>query len=114
MSTWFATNASISAIKSHWPRSEFHELLLTSSVQAGFVAGTLLSALLTLPDRVDLRRLFCGSALMAGVSTFGIVLFEPTLSWVPLLRFVTGFCLAGVIPWEWPSPRPGRREISAC
>jgi MFS family permease len=98
MSTWFATNASIAAIKGHWPLSAFHEALLTSSVQAGFVAGTLLSALLTLPDRVDLRRLFGCSALIAGVSTLAVVLFEPTSPWVPLLRFVTGFCLAGVYP----------------
>jgi MFS family permease len=98
MSTWFATNASIVAIKSHWQLSEFHESLLTSSVQAGFVAGTLLSALLTLPDRMDLRRLFQCSALMAGVSTFGVVLFDPTSPWVPLLRFLTGFGLAGVYP----------------
>ncbi len=33
----------------------FGEALLTNGVQAGFVAGTLLSALPGLPDRYDLR-----------------------------------------------------------
>lgn len=98
MSTWFATNASIDAIKSHWAMGQFHESLLTSSVQAGFVIGTLLSALLTLPDRIDLRLLFRWSAIFAAASTFGVVVFEPTSSCVPLLRLLTGFCLAGVYP----------------
>src|SRR5260370_28418228 len=98
MSTWFATNASIGAIKSHWQLSEFHESLLTSSVQAGFVAGTLLSALLALPDRIDLRRLFAWSAFIAGGSTFTVILFEPTSPYVPILRFATGFSLGGVYP----------------
>lgn len=98
MSTWFATNASVGAIKSHWQLSAFHESLLTSSVQAGFVVGTLISALLTLPDRIDLRRLFGWSAIVAGISTLGVIPFEPTSPWVPILRFVTGLCLAGVYP----------------
>jgi MFS family permease len=80
MSTWFATNASIGAIKSHWQLSEFHE------------------SLLTLPDRVDLRRLFEWSAFVAGGSTFSVILFEPTSSYVPILRFATGFSLGGVYP----------------
>jgi len=98
MSTWFATNASIGAIKSHWQLSEFHESLLTGSVQAGFVAGTLLSALLALPDRIDLRRLFGWSTFIAGGSTFSVILFEPTSPYVPILRCTTGFSLAGVYP----------------
>lgn len=98
MSTWFATNASVGAIKSHWQLTAFHESLLTSSVQAGFVVGTLISALLTLPDRIDLRRLFGWSAIIAGLSTLSVILFEPTSPYVPILRFVTGLCLAGVYP----------------
>jgi MFS family permease len=98
MSTWFATSASLGAIKAQWELGQFHEALLTSSVQAGFVVGTLLSALLTLPDRVDLRRLFGLAAFVAAGSTFGILLFEPISPFVPILRFMTGFCLAGVYP----------------
>jgi hypothetical protein len=73
MSSWFATNASIALIKTHLALSPFHEALLTSSVQAGFVAGTLVSAILTLPDRADLRNMFRLSALVAALATVAIV-----------------------------------------
>ncbi len=68
MSTWFATTASLTAIRQGWTLTPFHEGLLTSSVQAGFVAGTLTSALLSAADRYDLRRLFATSAAIAGRS----------------------------------------------
>ena len=35
MATWFATTASIGAIRTHWTLSPFQEALLTNSVQAG-------------------------------------------------------------------------------
>ena len=65
MSTWFATTASLTAIRQGWTLTPFHEGLLTSGVQAGFVAGTLTSALLSAADRYDLRRLFASSAALA-------------------------------------------------
>lgn len=98
MSTWFATTASLSAIRLNWTLTSFHEGLLTSSVQAGFVGGTLTSALLSAADRYDLRTLFAASAALAGIANLLIVLFEPTDAAVPILRFATGFCLAGVYP----------------
>lgn len=98
MATWFATTASLGAIKAQWDFSPFQEALLTSSVQAGFVAGTLLSALLSLADRADLRTLFSASALVAALANFAILLFEPTSVAVPMLRFITGMCMAGVYP----------------
>lgn len=98
MSTWFATTASLSAIRAQYLIGPFHEALLTNSVQAGFVAGTLLSALLTLPDRYDLRRLFSAGAAVAAVANFGILLIEPTSVALPVLRFVTGASMAAVYP----------------
>ena len=98
MATWFATTASIGAIRTHWTLSPFQEALLTNSVQAGFVAGTLVSALLGLADRFDLRRLFCGCAVTAGLANLLMLAFAPTSPMVPLLRFVTGACMAGVYP----------------
>jgi MFS family permease len=98
MSTWFATTASLTAIRQGWTLTPFHEGLLTSSVQAGFVAGTLTSALLSAADRYDLRILFATSAAIAGIANLLIALFEPTDAAIPVLRFATGFCLAGVYP----------------
>ncbi len=98
MSTWFATTASLSAIRAQFSLTPFHEALLTSSVQAGFVAGTLLSALLSLPDRFDLRRLFSAGAGTAALANLAILFFAPTSAAVPVLRFVTGACMAAVYP----------------
>jgi hypothetical protein len=96
MSVWFATTASLADIKAHWQLGAFHEALLTTSVQAGFVAGTLISALLSLSDRADLRRLFSLSAFVAAGANLAVLAFEPTDLMIPLLRFVTGMCMAGV------------------
>lgn len=98
MATWFATTASLGSIRSQWNLSPFQEALLTSSVQAGFVAGTLMSALLSLADRTDLRTLFSASAFVAAIANGAILLFRPSHPAVPLLRFVTGMCMAGVYP----------------
>jgi len=98
MSVWFAATASLSAIRLHWTLGPFHEALLTSSVQLGFVAGTGTSALLSLADRFDLRVLFASSSAVAGVANLAILAFEPTSPAIPALRFVTGFCMAGVYP----------------
>ena len=98
MTTWFATTASLTAIRQGWTLTPFHEGLLTSSVQAGFVAGTLTSALLSAADRYDLRVLFATSATVAGLANLAIALCEPTDITIPVLRFATGFCLAGVYP----------------
>jgi MFS family permease len=98
MSTWFATTASLASIRAGWSLTPFHEALLTSSVQAGFVAGTLISAVTSLADRVDLRTLFSASAAVAGAANLLIVLFPPNHPAVPVLRFLTGLCMAGVYP----------------
>jgi len=98
MAAWFATTASLAAINRHWTLSPFNAALLTSSVQGGFVVGTAISALFSMADRFDLRRLFSIAAMVAGVANLAILGFEPTSPAVPLLRFVTGFCLAGVYP----------------
>jgi MFS family permease len=98
MAAWFATTASLAAIGAHWTLTPFHAALLTSSVQGGFVAGTATSALLSLADRFDLRRLFSAAALIAGLANLAILAFEPVSPAVPVLRFVTGFCMAGVYP----------------
>ena len=98
MSTWFATTASLPAIRAQVSLSPFHEALLTSSVQGGFVAGTLVSALLSLPDRFDLRRLFSAGAAVAGLANVAILFCDPGSAAVPALRFVTGACMAAVYP----------------
>jgi MFS family permease len=98
MSTWFATTASLAAIRAHYPLDAFQQALLTNSVQAGFVLGTMLSALLSLPDRFDLRGLFSAGAYIAAAANLALLCFEPTSIALPLLRLLTGACMAAVYP----------------
>ena len=97
MSTWFATTASLSSIRAQFSLSAFHEALLTSSVQAGFVAGTLLSALLTLPDRFDLRRLFSAGAVTAAWRDRHPLL-RADFGFGAAVALSTGACMAAVYP----------------
>ncbi|WP_144138667.1 MFS transporter [Paraburkholderia sp. BCC1884] len=98
MSVWFSSSAVVAIVKQAQGLSSLQATLLTSAVQAGFVAGTVTSALLSLADRFDPRRLFMVSALIAGAATACLVFLPPASAAAILLRFVTGICMAGVYP----------------
>jgi len=68
------------------------------SVQLGFVAGALGSAVLNLADRVSGRWLFAVSSILAGAATLLIPAAGGSFSPVLVLRFMTGVFLAGVYP----------------
>jgi MFS family permease len=98
MAVWFASAAAASALARSAPLSGFESALLTSAVQAGFVCGTLASALTGLPDRFDPRRIFLISALGAAAASAALALLPPTGLSILALRFLTGMALAGVYP----------------
>ncbi|WFU06916.1 MFS transporter (plasmid) [Rhizobium sp. CB3171] len=98
MSVWFSSSAAIASIKQQQPITSAEEALLTSAVQIGFVVGTIVSALFSLADRYDPRRLFAGCAVTAALATLILVVISPTGMSVILLRLVTGLCMAGVYP----------------
>ncbi len=98
MSLWFSGSAVIPALAKEWHLSEALASWLTLSVQLGFVAGTLLSALLNLPDVISPRRLFTLTAIAGAIANgaFGFFAHDPATGIV--LRFLTGMFLAGVYP----------------
>jgi len=98
MSVWFSSSAAIANIKLVQPIGSTEEALLTTAVQIGFVVGTIISALFSLADRYDPRRLFAGCAFVAAMATLTLVFIEPTGADVVALRFLTGICMAGVYP----------------
>lgn len=98
MGVWFSSTTAVALIKRAHVVAPLDEALLTSAVQLGFVAGTIVSATLSLPDRYDLRRLFMGAALVAAVATGLLALLPPTGPAVVALRALTGVCMAGVYP----------------
>jgi MFS family permease len=67
-------------------------------VQLGFVAGALLSSLLTLSDRLPAQRLLAVSALAAAAFNAAIPLLDLSPGAALGFRFLTGFALAGVYP----------------
>ncbi|MBK1657615.1 MFS transporter [Paracraurococcus ruber] len=71
---------------------------LTGGVQLGFVLGTLGSALLALPDRLDPRRLIAAAALLGALANALILLLPVGHPGVILLRGVTGLALACIYP----------------
>ncbi|MGD9743925.1 MAG: MFS transporter, partial [Dongiaceae bacterium] len=70
MTVWFSSAAALPSILAETPLSDFQAALLTSSVQVGFVVGTLTSAVLGLADRLDSRKFFAGSAILAALASF--------------------------------------------
>lgn len=98
MALWFSASAVVPSLTAEYGLSAVQASLFTSAVQAGFVVGTLASAVLTLADRIDPRHFFMVSALVAAAANAMILLVEPTSLIVIVFRFVTGACMAGVYP----------------
>jgi MFS family permease len=98
MSLWFSASAIVPRLQTEWRLSEASAGWLTLAVQLGFVAGTLVSALLNLPDVLSARRLFAVSAILGAAANASFALFAQGVGAGLALRFMTGFFLAGVYP----------------
>ena len=98
MALWFSASAVVPALRESVGLPPLVASLFTSSVQAGFVFGTIVSALFNLADRFDPRRFFIASALTAAAANALILAFEPASLAVIALRFATGICMAGIYP----------------
>jgi len=98
MSVWFSASAVVPALAAAWSLTPSGQAWLTMSVQLGFVAGALSSAILNLADRVSGRWLFAVSSLLAGGVTLLIPAVGDSFPTVLILRFLAGFFLAGVYP----------------
>ena len=97
MSLWFAASAVSPQLAAQWSLDPSATGWLTTIVQLGFVAGTAASAMLNLADVFPSKRLFAASAL-AGAIANAAMIAAPSYAVALLLRFFTGFFLAGVYP----------------
>ncbi|MDB5415976.1 MAG: transporter, partial [Rubritepida sp.] len=99
LSLWFSgTAAGPGMIRENPSISANFQALLTSAVQAGFVCGTLVSAVLALSDRFDARKVFAASAVMGAAANAAILALAAGADAAIVARFVTGAALAGVYP----------------
>jgi MFS family permease len=97
MSLWFAASAVASELGHRWSLDASAIGWLTSIVQLGFVVGTALSAVLNLADIVPSRWYFACAAL-AAAAVNATLAFTDGYTTALVLRFATGFFLAGVYP----------------
>jgi MFS family permease len=97
-SLWFASNAVMSDLVENFGLKETAIGDLTSSVQFGFILGTLLYALLAIADRFSPSKVFLVSALLGAAFNMTLIWEGNTLMSMLVIRFLTGFFLAGIYP----------------
>jgi len=97
-SLWFAGNAIALDLQRDWGLAEHSVGYITSTVQLGFISGTLVFAFLAIADRYSPRRVFFTCSLIGALSNIALLAVPEGLPGLLLLRFITGFFLAGIYP----------------
>tara|TARA_R110002012_G_scaffold322108_1_gene555912 strand:+ start:23037 stop:24221 length:1185 start_codon:yes stop_codon:yes gene_type:complete len=97
-SLWFAGNAIIDdlSLKIGLPDGSMSYIL--SSVQFGFITGTLLFATLLIADRFSPSKVFFICAMFGALCNNSLLLENLTKEIIFFVRFGTGFFLAGIYP----------------
>ncbi|MEO9482975.1 MAG: MFS transporter [Ekhidna sp.] len=95
---WFAGNAVMPDLMQSWGLENSDLGSITSSVQLGFIVGTLSYAFFTISDRYNPSAVFFISALFGSVFNVLIVIDGISFSMLLTFRFFTGFFLAGIYP----------------
>ena len=97
-SLWFAGNAVLPDMIKEFGLDGSALGHITSAVQFGFITGTLSFASLLIADRFPGSLVFFISAVLGAITNLGIVLGQQTINSLLILRFLTGFFLAGIYP----------------
>ncbi|MEO7924492.1 MAG: MFS transporter [Chitinophagaceae bacterium] len=97
-SLWFAGNAILPDIQQQIQLDNTAPGNITAAIQLGFIAGTLLFALLSVADRFSPSRVFFISSLLAAGANAAIIWLVKDVFSLMAFRFVTGFFLAGIYP----------------
>ena len=91
-------NAILPELKQSLHLSQYAVSQVTIAVMLGFIAGTLVFAFFSLADRISPTKLFFISALFGAVTNIAVVWLATDASSLFILRFLTGFCIAGIYP----------------
>ncbi len=97
-SPWFAVNAVMPDLQRQFGWDAAAVATLTSALQVGFIAGTLVFALLAVADRWPARRVFLCCALAAAACTLAAAASASSFAALLVWRALTGFFLAGIYP----------------
>ncbi len=97
-SPWFAVNAVMPDLQrvANWGPQAL--ATVSSALQAGFIVGTLVFALLAVADRYSARRVFFLCTLGASLCTLAAAASSASLPALTTWRVLTGVCLAGIYP----------------
>ena len=97
-SLWFAGNAILpELIRLEGFRTE--DLgTITSSVQFGFILGTLVFAILTIADKYSPSKIFFWCSILGAIANTMIIILPITLTNLVTFRFAVGILLAGIYP----------------
>lgn len=98
LSLWFSGAAVVPALTTEWRLSDPEVSWISIAVQLGFVAGTLISAVLNLSDIISARHLFAVAGVAGAITNASFGLYANHSTSAIALRFATGVCLAGVYP----------------
>jgi MFS family permease len=97
-SLWFAGNAVIGDLQREWGLAPQALGYVTSAVQLGFICGTLVFAFFAIADRHSPRLVFFACALLGALANLALLAADGGLVPLLVLRFATGFFLAGIYP----------------
>ncbi|MDF4202643.1 MFS transporter [Maribacter sp. SA7] len=97
-STWFAGNAIIESLTKKLDFGADIVSYVISSVQFGFIIGTLIFGILMIADRFSPSKVFMVCAFLASVSNLSLIYPQLNVTGLLLARFSTGFFLAGIYP----------------
>lgn len=97
-SLWFSANSAADDLMSTWHVSAADIGWLTSSVQGGFILGTLIMALGGLADRYRASRIFVCSAIAGALFNACFAWLSEGLASAIVFRFLVGMSLAGIYP----------------
>ncbi|MEP2280037.1 MFS transporter [Maribacter sp.] len=97
-STWFAGNAIIESLTKKLDFGADIVSYVISSVQFGFIIGTLIFGVLMIADRFSPSKVFMVCAFLASVSNLSLIYPQLNVTGLLLARFSTGFFLAGIYP----------------
>ncbi len=97
-SLWFSPNSAADDLMRAWSLSPAAFGHLTSAVQVGFIAGTLLLAVSGLADRFSASRIFAIASVTGAAVNAAFALAPVGFGQALALRLGVGLCLAGIYP----------------
>jgi len=98
MSLWFVSAAILVDMTREVNLTAGVQAALSSAVQAGFVVGAIVLAVLGVADRYQPRFVIAIFAMAAAIANAMLLIVEPGSAAAITLRAITGACLAGVYP----------------